>query len=134
MAIELRSCAPLFEVFDMPTSMAFYRDVLGFAVVSTSGMDPGDDVGWAWLRLNDVDLMLNTAYDDGERPPARDPQRVYGFGVCLYCGCPDIDAAYEHLRAHGIDAQPPRVAVYGMKQLYFRDPDGYQLCFQWKAE
>jgi hypothetical protein len=24
--------APLFQVFDMPTSIAFYRDVLGFTV------------------------------------------------------------------------------------------------------
>ena len=22
---------------------------------------------------------------------------------------------------------------YGMKQLYLKDPDGYELCFQWRA-
>jgi catechol 2,3-dioxygenase-like lactoylglutathione lyase family enzyme len=27
---------PLIGVFDMPTALAFYRDVLGFAVVSAS--------------------------------------------------------------------------------------------------
>jgi hypothetical protein len=27
--------------------------------------------------------------------------------------------------------QPPKVAWYGMKQLYLRDPDGYLICFQW---
>jgi hypothetical protein len=27
----------------------------------------------------------------------------------------------------------PVVQRYGMKQLYVRDPDGYSLCFQWKA-
>jgi glyoxylase I family protein len=27
----------------------------------------------------------------------------------------------------------PKVAPYGMKQLYVRDPDGYGLCFQWPA-
>jgi glyoxylase I family protein len=43
----------------------------------------------------------------------------------------DVDAAYEHLSAHGVDAKPPKVAPYGMKQLYVRDPDGYTLCFQW---
>jgi glyoxylase I family protein len=36
MAIDVRGLAPLLEVFDMPTSIAFYRDVLGFQVVSTS--------------------------------------------------------------------------------------------------
>jgi hypothetical protein len=30
---------------------------------------------WAWLRLNGVDLMLNTAYEYDKRPPAADPCR-----------------------------------------------------------
>ena len=76
---------------------------------------------------------LNTAYDDGERPAVRHSHRMFGLGVGLYFGCPDVDAAYEHLRAHGVDAQPPTIADYGMKQLYVRDPDGYTLCFQWRA-
>jgi glyoxylase I family protein len=135
MAITLNGSAPLFEVFDMPTSIAFYRDVIGFEIVATNkeiDTDPAQ-VDWAWLRLNDVDLMLNTAYEEGERPPVRDPNRVFGHGVCLYAGCPDVDAAYEHLRARGIDVKPPKLAPYGMKQLYVRDPDGYNLCFQWRG-
>jgi glyoxylase I family protein len=135
MAITLNGSAPLFEVFDMPTSVAFYRDVIGFEIVATNkeiDTDPAQ-VDWAWLRLNDVDLMLNTAYEEGERPPVRDPNRVFGHGVCLYAGCPDVDAAYEHLRARGIDVKPPKLAPYGMKQLYVRDPDGYNLCFQWRG-
>jgi hypothetical protein len=33
----------------------------------------------------------------------------------------------------GLDMKEPKVAPYGMKQLYVRDPDGYGICFQWKA-
>jgi len=135
MAITLNGSTPLFEVFDMPSSFSFYRDTIGFEIVATNkeiDTDPAQ-VDWAWLRLNDVDLMLNTAYDEGERPPVRDPNRVFGHGVCLYVGCPDVDAAYEHLRARGIDVKPPKLAPYGMKQLYVRDPDGYNLCFQWRG-
>jgi uncharacterized glyoxalase superfamily protein PhnB len=135
MAIEVRGSTPLFEVFDMPSSFGFYRDLIGFEVVATNqavDTDPAQ-VDWAWLRLNDVDLMLNTAYDEGERPPVRDPERIFGHGVCLYIGCPDVDAAYEHFRAQGLAVKPPKVAPYGMKQLHIRDPDGYRLCFQWEA-
>jgi glyoxylase I family protein len=135
MAITLNGSAPLFEVFDMPTSFAFYRDLIGFEIVATNkeiDTDPAQ-VDWAWLRLNDVDLMLNTAYEEGERPPERDPRLVFGRGVCFYVGCPDVDAAYEHLRARGIDVKPPKLAPYGMRQLYVRDPDGYNLCFQWRG-
>jgi hypothetical protein len=38
-----------------------------------------------------------------------------------------------HLRAKGIDVKEPTVALYGLKQLSLRDPDGFGLCFQWKA-
>jgi glyoxylase I family protein len=40
MAIDIGGIAPLLEVFDMPTSIAFYCDVRGFEIVSTS--EPGD--------------------------------------------------------------------------------------------
>jgi glyoxylase I family protein len=56
-----------------------------------------------------------------------------GLGVGLYFGCPDVDAAFEHFRRRGVDVTPPKIASYGMKQLYVRDPDGYTLCFQWTA-
>ena len=36
MGVEIRGMAPLLQVFDMPASIAFYRDVLGFEVVTTS--------------------------------------------------------------------------------------------------
>lgn len=53
----------------------------------------------------------------------------------LYFGCPDEDAAYAELTARGVTMdQPPKVAPYGMKQLYFTGPDGFGLCFQWQAE
>ncbi len=92
-------------------------------------------MGWAWLRQGDAAVMLNTAYDTGERPAAPEPARVAAHGdTSLFLGCPDLDGAYAHLVAHGVTAQPPRVAPYGMRQLYATDPDGYGLCFQWPAE
>jgi hypothetical protein len=36
MAISLNGSAPLFEVFDMPASFAFYRDAIGFEIVATN--------------------------------------------------------------------------------------------------
>jgi catechol 2,3-dioxygenase-like lactoylglutathione lyase family enzyme len=39
MSIEVRGVCPLLQVFDMPTSVRFYRDVLGFEIVETSPRD-----------------------------------------------------------------------------------------------
>ncbi len=38
MGLDVRGLTPLLQVYDMPTSVRFYRDVLGFEVVSTSPM------------------------------------------------------------------------------------------------
>jgi glyoxylase I family protein len=42
----------------------------------------------------------------------------------------DPDAVYEYLRGKGVEVKPPKIAPYGMKQLYLKDPDGYNVCFQ----
>ena len=49
--MEIRGLTPLLQVFNMHRSLMFYRDTLGFGVVSDSG--DGDDSSWVWLRLND---------------------------------------------------------------------------------
>jgi glyoxylase I family protein len=134
MAIEIRGMAPLLQVFDMATSIRFYRDVLGFEVVTTS-TPRGEHFDWALLRLSGVELMLNTAYEEDARPAAPDAGRIAAHeDTCLYFGCPDVDATYAYLRARGVAPEEPKVAPYGMKQLYLRDPDGYSLCFQWAAK
>ncbi|MBS0335206.1 MAG: VOC family protein [Proteobacteria bacterium] len=137
MALKLTGLSPLISVYDMPRAVAFYRDVLGFEVVASSPeveAPEGRYFHWAMLRLGGAELMLNTAYDAGERPVVMDEPRWEGHGdTCLYIGCPDVEAAFAELAAKGLPVTPPTVAPYGMKQLYVRDPDGYQLCFQSRA-
>lgn len=130
--IEVRGLTPLIFVFDMPASIRFYCEDLGFEVAVSDGK-PAPDFDWVLLRLDGSELMLNTAYESDERPPGPDPSRIAAHGdTTLYFACPDVDGAYAYMRKKGIAADPPRVAHYGMKQLYITDPDGYLLCFQWK--
>jgi catechol 2,3-dioxygenase-like lactoylglutathione lyase family enzyme len=138
MDLQFRGLCPLLQVFDMPASLAFYRDLLGFQIVQAAPPPnevTGDAFGWVWLRRDDAELMLNTAYDpDAVRPPAPDPTRVAAHDdTALFIGCPNVDGVYQHLRAQGITLEAPTIAPYGMKQLYVKDPDGFALCFQWTA-
>jgi catechol 2,3-dioxygenase-like lactoylglutathione lyase family enzyme len=136
LGIEVKGVAPLVQVFDMPRSIRFYRDLLGFKVVSSSkamSADP-DDVNWVLLQLSNAEIMLNTAYDPDDVPEAPEPGRWSGHqDTCLYFGCPDVDGAHQHLVSQGLEIDPPKVAWYGMKQLYLKDPDGFGICFQWSA-
>ena len=135
MPIEMQGLCPLIQVYDMPTSVRFYRDLLGFEVFSSSPPRSPDDCDWVWLKLGDTELMLNTAYENDSRPPAPAAARIAAHDdTCLYIGCPDVDAAYQHLRAKGLDLSEPKVAPYGMKQLYLKDPDGFAICFQCPAQ
>ena len=51
----------------------------------------------------------------------------------LFFGCPDVDGAFTFLREKGIDATDPKTTYYGIRQVWFHDPDGYGLCLQWRA-
>ncbi|HVF46936.1 MAG TPA: VOC family protein [Pyrinomonadaceae bacterium] len=120
---------PLLQVFNMPRSLAFYRDLLGFEVVSDSG--DGDDSSWVWLRRGDnINLMLNDQYEPGHVPAGPPTERGrWHADTCLYFGCPDVDEAFRWLKKGGLEVEAPKVAEYGMKQLYLSDPDSYGICF-----
>lgn len=129
MTLHVGGFATLIQVFDMPTSLAFYRDVMGFEVISEVPADNRCD--WVWLKSGESELMLNTAYEAGNRPTAPDPIRVAAHAdTTLYFAYDDIDGAYAALRARGIAVGEPVIRSYGMKQVYLKDPDGYELCLQ----
>jgi catechol 2,3-dioxygenase-like lactoylglutathione lyase family enzyme len=132
---DVRGLTPLLSVYDMPNSVHFYRDLLGFEVAMSS--PPVEEVMFHWclLRLGRAELMLNTEYEfNSERPAERPPAFTQAHSmVCLYIGCPDVDAAYEELKDKIPGLKKPTVSTYGMKQMYLSDPDGYGLCFQWQA-
>ena len=122
---QLGPCVPLLQVFDLPASLKFYCDVLGFHIVQRT-----DHEWWAMLKLGDAVLMLNTAYEDDRRPASPDPSRVRGHrDVSLYFEYLDLDALYAHLRAHNCQVTPPADTSYGLRQMNVSDPDGYEICF-----
>src|SRR5215469_815715 len=123
MALDLRGLTPLLQVYDMPASVRFYRDRLGFAVVATSPVLGQDRFHWALLRLGNAELMLNTAYEfDHDRPAERDPDRTAAHDdTGLFFGCPDVDAAFAELCSKGVAVKEPVSTGYGMRQMYVRD-------------
>lgn len=127
---NVKGMVPLLQVFDMPASLHFYRELLGFKVIDSSGN--GDNADWVYLKLDHTELMLNTAYESHERPPLQNPNRYAAHGdITLYYSCPGVEQAYAFFSGKGIEIKKPFITSYGFKAITFKDPDGYTLCFQW---
>lgn len=132
-AIKFNYLCPLFQVFDMPEALRFYIDILGFNIVQSSG--EGYDVDWIWISRDEVNLMLNTAYEKEFRPAVPDPERIKShYDTSIYFGCADIDALYNYLAPLVKDTAPPVITGYKFKALYVKDPDGYLLVFHWPLQ
>jgi glyoxylase I family protein len=122
---------PLIGVFDMPTALAFYRDLLGFTVVFASPeveTAEGRFSHFMWLRFGGAEIMLNTQYDSNERP--MQPPEKKSKGAVFYIHCSDVELAYRELTERGLKAERPKMAPYGLRLFTVEDPDGYTIVFQ----
>ena len=118
----LRSAAPSFTVNDLDKSMAWYRDVLGFAV-KQRWENEGRLVG---AEMTAGGVTFNLGQDDWKM--GRDRQK--GQGVRMYVMTdPQIDRVADRIKARGGTlAQEPK-DDWGMRAFSLEDPDGYKITF-----
>lgn len=120
--VAIHELVPLLIVSDMERSVAFYRNNLGFQI--TQQWQPDGRLSWCRLVRDASAIMLQQeCADDG-------PAEGRGHGVSFFFNCEDADRLHAELQARGLAVTPPQAAFYGMNQVFLRDPDGYELCFQ----
>lgn len=102
-------------------SVAWYRDVLGFAVENIRERD-GKPAA-ATVRSGTARLFLNQ--DDG----GRGWERVKGEGFAItFDTAQDVDAIAERIKSTGWTlAMEPADMPWGVRMLRVLDPDGYRL-------
>ena len=102
----------------LEASRAFYREVLGFAEIPR----PAFSFGGAWLYNYglQIHLIVDAAAADSTGPiQTRDNHLAFETG--------DIEAFERGLKARGIVYRVNFQAGTGVKQLFFRDPDGHHV-------
>lgn len=107
-------------VRDVRKSLAWYRDVVGFAV--DREMEHEGRLRAVAVRAGDVRILLNQ--DDG----AKGTDRVKGEGFSLMLTTTqDVDAVAARIRAHGgtLDTEPADMP-WGVRAFRLRDPDGFR--------
>jgi len=110
-ALKLTFDAVYYHVTDMETSIAFYRDVLGFPLKSRD-----------YVARFDIDGVLF------ELVPIPSGKALSSAGNArLSLGVTDIHQATRELQARGVATTPIKTEPGGLLS-YFKDPDGNELC------
>lgn len=107
-------------VSDLQASIAWYRDVLGFAVERHFERE-----GKAFAtRLSAGPVLLLLTQDNG----ARGAGRVKGEGLSLrFTTRQSVDAVADRMQRQGYPLESPPFDGFGMRAFRVRDPDGFLL-------
>jgi catechol 2,3-dioxygenase-like lactoylglutathione lyase family enzyme len=117
-------------VSDVARSIAFYRDVLGFSVVST--VPDAEPFVFAIVMSGDVQIFLNAPGPAVEEYPAF-KGRPLGGTLTLFIEVGDIGHSYEALKDRVQVVMPLEKKWYGVTEFAFLDPDGYIITFAQQA-
>ena len=135
--MKFADVTPNLVVSDIDRSLAFYRDVLGFSVVTTVPEQnppgsPGSHGGegglaFAWMQRDTVNVFLNSEASTGMTTAP-------GTNILfITLGSGDLAAGIDALFAAVKDRAPVEMPVtdqfYGMREFTITDPDGYVVTF-----
>ncbi len=96
------------RVNDVERTKAFYRDKLGFKVTNET---PGSVVEFPGL-------WFGKWAGQGTLVPQ---------GITIGLAVKSADAAYQMLKAHGVNIPKPPAQAHGAWSFTFKDPDGYEV-------
>lgn len=118
--LRLTSASPSLTVNDIETSMAWYRDVLGFTI-GERWEDGGKLLG-AEIAAGDVTFMI------GQDDWKKGRNRVKGVGLRLYCTTnQDIDKLAARIKDNGGTPDGPKDTPWGTREFAVDDPDGFKI-------
>lgn len=123
---ELKKLTPNLVVSSVEQSVAFYRDVLGFALTAT--VPDASPYAFAIVQSGGVEIFLNAPEPAiAEYPAFKD--RPIGGTLTLYVEVHGIRNLYETLKPKVPIVTPLEKKFYGVTEFVTRDPDGYLITF-----
>ena len=123
---QLTKLTPNLIVSSVERSIAFYRDVLGFAVQTT--VPEASPYVFAIVQSGGVEIFLNAPEPATTEYPAF-KDRPIGGTLTLFIQVDDVRGAHEALKGRVSIVMPLEKKWYGVTEFAFTDPDGYIITF-----
>ena len=124
---EISGISPFFIVSNVPSSLAFYRDQLGFDV-TFQGPDP-DDIFFGIVRRDRAQILLK----DVGVAPVPNYTRDIKQGIArwdAFVSVPDPDALAAEFASRNVEFfEPLKDTDDGLRGFELKDADGYLLFF-----
>ena len=122
----LKKLTPNLMVEDVEQTLSFYRDVLGFQVLTT--LPESAPFDFAIAQRDGVELMFQSRTSLSENVPALTGTRI-GASQTFYIEVTGIRDLYQQLRDKVEIVVDFHTTFYGTQEFYFRDINGYILSF-----
>jgi catechol 2,3-dioxygenase-like lactoylglutathione lyase family enzyme len=124
---EISAISPFFIVRDVPSSLRFYRDRLGFEI-TFQGPAP-DDVFFGIVRRGGAQILMKAV----GVPPVPNYTRDIKQGIArwdAFVFVPDPDALAAEFASRGVELSEPLADTDdGLRGFELKDADGYVLFF-----
>lgn len=113
--LKLIALTPTLRTWDIPGSIAFYHEMLGFSLISGNA-----DSGWACLGRDGLELNFSAPNEHmGDRGPA--------FSGSIYFRTNAVDELWQRCRDRSKICYPIASFEYGMREFAIFDNIGYLL-------
>jgi uncharacterized glyoxalase superfamily protein PhnB len=130
--MKFQDVTPNLIVSDIDRSAAFYRDVLGFQVVTT--VPDAAPFVFVWLQRDGVNVFLNRKDGVADDVPRLAERTIGGTNTLFMTIESDsvengIDGLFERIDGRAPVVMPLKNQFYGMREFGIEDPDGYVVFF-----
>ena len=122
----LKKLTPNLMIEDVERTLSFYRDVLGFNVVTT--LPDSAPFDFAIVQRDGVELMFQSRPSLSENVPALTGGPI-GASQTFYIEVSGLRDLYEQIRDKLEIVVDFHTTFYGTQEVYFRDINGYTPSF-----
>src|SRR5215203_239823 len=126
--MKLSDVTPNLIVADMDRSASFYKDVLGFSIVTT--VPEASPFVFAWMQRDGVNVFLNSLAGMEDDIAGLAARPIGGTATMFFTVERDatgggIDEFFTQVSGRAEVVMPLKDQFYGMREFGVQDPDGY---------